>query len=93
MMVQLISGKVTSKFFLSLILSSLLITFSCDKEKCYTIRGKEIINGEYYFLLNNNVFTTNSSNRLSSGVPDPYGTGKVNKETYDSVNVGDQYCE
>lgn len=92
-MVQLISGKVTSKFFLSLILSSLLITFSCDKEKCYTIRGKEIINGEYYFLLNNNVFTTNSSNRLSSGVPDPYGTGKVNKETYDSVNVGDQYCE
>jgi len=28
--------------------------FSCDKEKCYTIEGKEIINGDYYFLLDNN---------------------------------------
>jgi len=28
--------------------------FSCEKEKCYTVEGKEIINGEYYFLLENN---------------------------------------
>ncbi len=93
MMDQHLFGKVTSKYFSSIILFLLVLCFSCEKEKCYTIQGKEIINGEYYFLLNNNVFTTNNSNRLSSGVPDPYGTGKVDKKTYDSVDVGDKYCE
>ena len=68
--------------------------FSCDKEKCYTIEGKEIINGDYYFLLDNNQINNPSSNNenLSTGVPDPYGTGKVDKETYDSVSIGDKYC-
>ena len=33
-----------------------------------------------------------SDNGLYTGVPDPYGTGKVDKETYDSVSTGDKYC-
>ena len=33
-----------------------------------------------------------SNNGLYTGVPDPYGTGKVDKETYDSVTAGDKYC-
>jgi hypothetical protein len=67
--------------------------FSCEKEKCYTVEGKEIINGEYYFLLENNDLYSNSrSENLSKGIPDPYGTGKVNKETFDSVSIGDKYC-
>ena len=70
----------------------LVMTLSCEKEeRCYTVEGKEIINGEYYFLLDNNHFY--SSNRdINSGIPDPYGTGKVNRETYNSVNIGDKYC-
>ncbi|MBC8396845.1 MAG: hypothetical protein H8E16_07075 [Flavobacteriales bacterium] len=67
--------------------------FSCEKEKCYTVEGKEIINGEYYFLLENNDLYSNSrSENLSKGIPDPYGTGKVDKETFDSVSIGDKYC-
>ena len=42
--------------------------FSCEKEKCYTVEGKEIINGEYYFLLENNDLYSNSrSENLSKG--------------------------
>ena len=74
-------------------LSLLIVTiFSCEKERCYTIEGKEIINGEYYLLLDNNNSYGDRSNNYSSnnnlytGVPDPYGTGKVDKETYDSID-------
>ncbi|MDG2475779.1 MAG: hypothetical protein P8M27_02210 [Flavobacteriaceae bacterium] len=78
-----------------LILFTLFI-FSCDKEKCYTIEGKEINNGEYYLLLENNrdygSSNYNSNDNLYTGIPDPYGTGKVDKETYDSVSIGDKYC-
>ena len=75
-----------------LLFSFLFITLSCEKEeRCYTVEGKEIINGEYYFLLDNNHFY--SSNRdINSGIPDPYGTGKVSKDTYNSVNIGEKYC-
>ena len=71
---------------------------SCEKERCYTIEGKEIINGEYYLLLDNNdsygdrINNSNNNNSLYTGVPDPYGTGKVDKDTYESVSVGDKYC-
>ncbi len=87
--------RIIIKFF-CVILS--LSTISCDKERCYSIEGKEIINGEYYLLLDNNSMgfdgTNNysSNNNLYTGVPDPYGSGKVDKETYDSVYVGDKYC-
>ena len=81
------------RFFYFLILVSIL---SCEKERCYTVEGKEIINGEYYLLLENSrqIDGSNysSNNGLYSGVPDPYGTGKVDKETYDSVSAGEKYC-
>ena len=76
----------------------IVIIFSCEKERCYTIEGKEIINGEYYLLLDNNNSYGDRSNNYSSnnnlytGVPDPYGTGKVDKETYDSIGIGEKYC-
>ena len=52
----------------------------------------------YYLLLDKNNFQNMSNNysnnsSLYSGVPDPYGTGKVDKETYESVNIGDKYCQ
>ena len=72
-----------------------LLISSCKKESCYTIEGKEIINGDYYFLLDINLLYNESrSNNAdsSAGIPDPYGIGKVDKETYDSVSIGDKYC-
>ena len=33
-----------------------------------------------------------SNNNLGSGVPDPYGSGKVDEETYNSLGIGDKYC-
>ena len=33
-----------------------------------------------------------NNNNLYTGVPDPYGTGKVDKDTYESVSVGEKYC-
>ena len=92
--VLLLFGNITSRMkYIYLLLISLSL-FSCDKEKCYTIEGKEIINGDYYFLLDNNQINNPSSSNenLSTGVPDPYGTGKVDKQTFDSVSIGDKYC-
>ena len=81
------------RLFYFLILVSIL---SCEKERCYTVEGKEIINGEYYLLLENarqiDGSNYSSNNGLYSGVPDPYGTGKVDKKTYDSVSAGEKYC-
>ena len=78
------------RFFYFLMFISIL---SCEKERCYTVEGKEIINGEYYLLLENTRDYNNSGNsNLTSGVPDPYGTGKVDKETYESVSEGEKYC-
>ena len=82
------------RFFYFLIFISIL---SCEKERCYTVEGKEIINGEYYLLLENtrefNSSTNYSSNNgLYTGVPDPYGTGKVDRETYESISAGEKYC-
>ena len=93
MMAQLLFGSNTNKLrFIYLVIFSLFL-FSCSKkERCYRIEGKEIINGEFYFLLDNNMDYQTSDNTLSSGVPDPYGTGKVDEETYNSISVGDRYC-
>ena len=82
------------RLFYSLIF---ILILSCEKERCYTIEGKEIINGEYYLLLENTREFDGSTNYSSNdglytGVPDPYGTGKVDKETYESVSAGEKYC-
>jgi len=92
-MVLLLCGNIMNKMKHIFLLIISISIFSCEKEKCYTVEGKEIINGEYYFLLENNDLYSNSrSENLSKGIPDPYGTGKVNKETFDSVSIGDKYC-
>lgn len=92
-MVLLLCGNIMNKMKHIFLLIISISIFSCEKEKCYTVEGKEIINGEYYFLLENNDLYSNSrSENLSKGIPDPYGTGKVDKETYDSVSIGDKYC-
>ena len=88
-------GHNMSKYEVSLLFLFALI-LSCEKEKCYTIEGKEIINGEYYLLLENTrefdrSSNYSSNNGLYTGVPDPYGTGKVDKETYDSITIGEKY--
>ena len=76
--------------------SIFVFILSCDKERCYNIEGKQIINGEYYLLLENsgefNRSNYSNNNNLYSGVPDPYGTGKVDIETYNSVTIGEKYC-
>jgi len=92
-MVLLLCGNIMNKMKHIFLLIISISIFSCEKEKCYTVEGKEIINGEYYFLLENNDLYSNSrSENLSKGIPDPYGTGKVDKETFDSVSIGDKYC-
>ena len=92
-MVLLLCGNIMNKMKHIFLLIISISIFSCEKEKCYTVEGKEIINGEYYFLLENNDLYSNSRNEnLSKGIPDPDGTGKVDKETFDSVSIGDKYC-
>lgn len=92
-MVLLLCGNIMNKMKHIFLLIISISIFSCEKEKCYTVEGKEIINGEYYFLLENNDLYSNSrSENLTKGIPDPYGTGKVDKETFDSVSIGDKYC-
>ena len=76
-----------------------LLICSCEKDRCYTIEGKEIINGEYFFLIDNNSsgnrnnYSSNNNNNLYTSVPDPYGTGRVDKETYESTSIGEKYCQ
>ena len=70
-----------------------LLICSCEKDRCYTIEGKEIINGEYFFLIDNNSTGNRNNYNLYTGVPDPYGTGKVDKETYESTGIGEKYCQ
>ena len=41
---------------------------------------------------NRNNYSSNNDN-LYTGVPDPYGTGKVDKETYESTGIGEKYCQ
>ena len=50
MMVQLLFGNSTSNSEIFLLFFLFVLILSCEKEKCYTIEGKEIINGEYYLL-------------------------------------------
>ena len=94
MMVQLLSGNNTNKLRILFIILLIFSLSSCskDKETCYRIEGKEIINGEYYFLLNRTFDFQASRSSTGSGIPDPYGSGKVDEETFNSVEIGDEYC-
>ena len=81
----------------SIVTLFLIIFFSCsNKEDCFTITEKRVIDGKYYFYFDAqdryNV-TPNNNPGLDSGYPDRYGSGQVDKETFESTNVGDKYCE
>tara|TARA_B100000902_G_scaffold23230_1_gene27955 strand:+ start:1452 stop:1739 length:288 start_codon:yes stop_codon:yes gene_type:complete len=92
---QHLFGKVTSKLKYFYLLIFFIISSSCDKEDCYTIDEKKEINGNYYFYFDsreNQLPRGNQSTTQGSGYPDRFASGQVNKETYDSVNVGDKYC-
>tara|TARA_B100000965_G_C18934240_1_gene474365 strand:- start:189 stop:437 length:249 start_codon:yes stop_codon:yes gene_type:complete len=81
------------RFLYLFLLIFLLHSCSKDKETCYTIEGKEIVNGEYFFLLNRTFDYQAIRSSESSGIPDPYGSGKVDEDTYNSVDIGDKYCQ
>ena len=82
----------------SICLLFLIIFSSCNKEDCHTIREKNIIDGQYYFYfntpLNDGPGYSSVDDLNSSGyIPDRYASGIVDKDTYDSTNIGDKYCE
>ena len=73
-----------------------MLAFSCEKEDCYIISEKRVIDGKYYFYFDaRESYELNRGNNSGqgSGYPDRFASGQVNKETYDSVNVGDNYCD
>ena len=73
----------------------IVIFFSCNKEDCYTITEKRIIDGKYYFYFDAQESYNLPQNNLPNqggGYPDEFASGQVDKETYESTNVGDKYC-
>ncbi|MBC8305444.1 MAG: hypothetical protein H8E55_57985 [Pelagibacterales bacterium] len=73
----------------------LVIFFSCNKEDCYTITEKRIIDGKYYFYFDaqeNYNLTQNNLPNQGGVYLDEFASGQVDKETYESTNVGDKYC-
>ncbi|MDG2371497.1 MAG: hypothetical protein P8L83_02680 [Flavobacteriaceae bacterium] len=70
----------------------ILIFFNCQKNNdCITILEKRSVNNKYYFLFEAENFN-NSNNQQSTNVPDPYSSGEVDNQTYQSFSVGDEYC-
>ena len=67
---------------------------SCNKEDdCYTITEKRIVDNKYYFYFDvQENYDLPQDTQQGSGYPDRYASGQVDKETYDSTNVGDKYC-
>ena len=75
----------------------LFVFSSCNnKEDCFTITEKRIIDGKYYFYFDaqdrTDIYPNNNPN-LDGGYPDRYGSGQVDKDTFESTNIGDKYCE
>jgi hypothetical protein len=75
----------------------LIIFYSCSREDdCFTITEKRVIDGKYYFYFDaqdrSDAYPNNNPG-LDGGYPDRYGSGQVDRETFESTNVGDKYCE
>ena len=64
--------------YIYLLLISLSI-FSCDKEKCYTIEGKEIINGDYYVTNNKTLETLDTSTEVGGKLIEIPHTKNISK--------------
>tara|TARA_B100001250_G_scaffold270347_1_gene233347 strand:+ start:687 stop:935 length:249 start_codon:yes stop_codon:yes gene_type:complete len=75
------------------ILSLIIFTSCSNKEDCFTITEKRVIDGKYYFYFDETDSYSNQTPGLDSGYPDRYGSGQVDKETFESTNIGDKYCE
>lgn len=76
----------------------LLVCFcflNCQKsdEKCGQIIKKEIIEANYYFVLQTDEYINYYNTPQDTTLPDNgVRQGKVSKEVYDSFEIGDEYC-
>mgnify|MGYP001159740823 FL=1 len=77
------------KFLLPLLF---VLYFSCDEiDKCGDITQKYIQDGKYYFVI---IVDSGSSGGVDEnpGGGVGYADAEVNLETYNSFNVGDEFC-
>ena len=63
---------------------SFLLILSCNDNDCGDIVDKYERDGKYFFTL----IRWNSNNNNSEGG----GQAEVSRETYDSFNIGEEYC-
>ena len=69
-----------------------VLFFSCDKiDECGNITQKYTLNGKYYFVI---IVDSGSSGGVDEnpGGGVGYADAEVNLETYNSFNVGDEFC-
>ena len=73
--------------------SFLFISCQSSNEKCGQIIQKEIIESNYYFVLQTDEFINYYNTPQDPTLPDNgVRQGAVSKETYDSFEIGDEYC-
>ena len=73
--------------------SFLFICCQSSNEKCGQIIQKEIIESNYYFVLQTDEFINYYNTPQDPTLPDNgVRQGAVSKETYDSFEIGDEYC-
>tara|TARA_B100000925_G_C21901719_1_gene427392 strand:- start:402 stop:641 length:240 start_codon:yes stop_codon:yes gene_type:complete len=74
-----------------LLFISLIVFFSCSKnKKCGEIVQKYIQNDKYYFAMIAINSSNNSNNTTGGG--DVFGDAEVSIEIYNSFEIGDEYC-
>lgn len=81
------------KYLILIVLIS--INFACVKDKeCVIITDKQEMNGVYYFFfLQNQTYSGNSSQMLQSDLnSNGYASGKVDENIFLENNIGDEYC-
>lgn len=76
---------------IALLLIGILFS-TCSQEDCVQIENKKEINGSYYFFFGRGDRYTNNSDELSLYVPDSQQSGEVDYDTYNSYQIGDNYC-
>ena len=72
-----------------------VLNYACVKDKeCVVIADKQEMNGGYYFFfIENQVYSGNSSQLLQSDLnSNGYASGKVEEDIFLKNNIGDEYC-
>ncbi|MGB1170827.1 MAG: hypothetical protein ACPHL7_04935 [Flavobacteriaceae bacterium] len=69
-----------------------ILLSACSQEDCVQIEDKREINGSYYFFFGRGDRYTNNGNEMTLYVPDSQQSGKVDLDTYNTYQVGDNYC-